>query len=411
MKVGVHPVIRAEQALLGSVLADPAGQAWLLDLVEPGDLVRPYHGQVLAAMNRVRGRGAAPGTLAVHEEIKKDTDLPKSVSSDGVLLADLMEAAPRPAHAPAYAAMVISTGIHRRLSLAASRVSQAAEGSNARAALRMAAQARRELDECQARWEALPEPMRRELPAPAPGRRGQPEIVSQLAAARDEIRRLRRDLTAGAQQELAGRLASVAQHIAAAATVSTDLHEQQVQEPIQARSSRPEAEAAGAQALRDLTAAPSHIPATGAWLRPGHFARIEDGELYTVMREMASVGKPIDPVTVTWEAAKRGIEADAADLADGTGPFATASAREVHRHGLLAEVSQVAHEFQATATDWASPPGTLLSEAAGQLDRLEGSPDHNDHRPAASLARAGDRPATAVQRQIQDRESAREAIS
>ena len=58
MRPGVHPVIRAEQALLGSVLADPGGQAWLLDLVDADDMTRPYHGQVLGAMNRVRGRGA-----------------------------------------------------------------------------------------------------------------------------------------------------------------------------------------------------------------------------------------------------------------------------------------------------------------------------------------------------------------
>ena len=48
MRPGVHPVIRAEQALLGSVLADPGGQAWLLDLVDADDMTRPYHGQVLA---------------------------------------------------------------------------------------------------------------------------------------------------------------------------------------------------------------------------------------------------------------------------------------------------------------------------------------------------------------------------
>jgi replicative DNA helicase len=60
MKPGVHLVIRAEQALLGSVLADPDRQARLLDLVDTDDMTRPYHGQVLGAMNRVRGRGAGP---------------------------------------------------------------------------------------------------------------------------------------------------------------------------------------------------------------------------------------------------------------------------------------------------------------------------------------------------------------
>ena len=106
MKAGVPVVIRAEQALLGAVMSDPAGQAHVLDLVDPDDMTRPYHGQVLAAMQRLRGSGTAPGPLAVYAEIKRDPDLPRSVSHDGVLLAGLMDAAPRPGHAPAYAAIV-----------------------------------------------------------------------------------------------------------------------------------------------------------------------------------------------------------------------------------------------------------------------------------------------------------------
>jgi hypothetical protein len=100
-----------------------------------------------------------------------------------------------------------------------------------------------------------------------------------LATARDEIRRLRRALTAGPQQELTGNLASIARHIAAATTASTDLRERQEQEPIQARPSGPEAEAAGTRALRDLTAATVLISAlhriVGSragrdWLRIAH---------------------------------------------------------------------------------------------------------------------------------------------
>jgi replicative DNA helicase len=93
-------VIRAEQALLGAVLSDPAGQGHLLDLLEPDDMTRPYHGQVLAAMKRLRERGAEPGPLALHAELGHDPDLPRHVAHDGVLLANLMEAAPRPGHAP-----------------------------------------------------------------------------------------------------------------------------------------------------------------------------------------------------------------------------------------------------------------------------------------------------------------------
>src|ERR1700691_675393 len=138
--------------MLGSVLVDPGGQAWLLDLVDADDMTRPYHGQVLAAMNRVRGRGASPGPVALHGKLGKVPDLPRLISHDGVLLADLMEAAPRSDHGPAYAAMVISTGIRRRAELAASRVRHAAESKEASAALQMTNQARAEFDECRARW-------------------------------------------------------------------------------------------------------------------------------------------------------------------------------------------------------------------------------------------------------------------
>src|SRR6266516_370968 len=202
MRAGVSVVIRAEQALLGALLSDPAGQAHLLDLVEPDDMTRPYHGQVLAAMQRLRGSETAPGPLAVYEEIKKDPDLPRTVSHDGVLLAGLMEAAPRADHAPAYAAMVIGSGIRQRVALAASRMTQAAGGQDLEAALAMAARARQQLARCQTRWEALPAPMRRELPVPARDPHGRTGMTRSLAAVRDEIRELRRDLLAGSRQGL-----------------------------------------------------------------------------------------------------------------------------------------------------------------------------------------------------------------
>ena len=304
MRPGVHPVIRAEQALLGSVLADPGGQAWLLDLVDADDMTRPYHGQVLGAMNRVRGRGASPDPVAVREELGKDPDLPRLISHDGVLLADLMEAAPRSDHGPAYAAMVISTGIRRRVELAASRMRQAAESKDANFALRMTRQARGELDRCRARWEALPEPMRRELP-PSPARRGPADITGRLAAVRDEIRGLRHDLGVGASEQLTGRLASIARQVADVAAASASQRERQAGD----RPADPEAEDAGLRALRDLAAAPSQVAAVRGWLRPEHFARASHGELYAVMVAMTDAGKPVDPVTVTWEAARRGVVA------------------------------------------------------------------------------------------------------
>ena len=91
--------IRAEQAMLGAVLSDPAGRQHVLDLVEPADMSRPWHGQVLAAMQRLRERSASPGPSEVYRELQNDPDLPSRISRDGILLADLMEAAPHAAHA------------------------------------------------------------------------------------------------------------------------------------------------------------------------------------------------------------------------------------------------------------------------------------------------------------------------
>src|SRR5882724_4620294 len=116
--------IEAERALLGAVLCDPAGQQEVLDLVRPGDMLRPWHGQVLAAMQRLRGRGVMPSAPDVYQEVQADPDLPQSVARNAVPLADLMEASPRPDHAGAYAAIVIEAAIRERLRLAGSRIEQ-----------------------------------------------------------------------------------------------------------------------------------------------------------------------------------------------------------------------------------------------------------------------------------------------
>ena len=65
----------AEQALLVAILADPPWQQYLLRLVEPGDMFRPWHGQVLAAMQRLHGRGQLPSPQNVYQEIQHDPDL------------------------------------------------------------------------------------------------------------------------------------------------------------------------------------------------------------------------------------------------------------------------------------------------------------------------------------------------
>ncbi len=405
MRTGLPQVLRAEQALLGAVLADPAGQAHVLDLVQHEDMTRPYHGQVLVAMKRLRERGVAPGPLQVYDEVRQDPDLLRSLSHDGVPIAGLMEAAPRPGHAPAYAAMVMGNGIRQRIALAASRMSQVAQGGDLNAALRMAGQARWELDRCRARWEALPEPLRGEPPVPSRDRRDYTGVARGVSGVWDEIRLLREELHARTPHEVGERLAAVAQHVAEIATASAERHERPAQSRAagEGRPRGPDAEAAGLQALRDLAADPACLSAVRGWLRPGHFAKPEHGGLYAVMRDMHAAGKPVDPVTVTWEGSRRGIEADAADMAGGTGAFAVASAREVHRHGVLAEVRQAGEAIQASAADPAASVGQVIRSAGARFSRLEPGPHwpHFQPDPRQAGAREGEllamrRPAAAA---------------
>src|SRR6266567_1311695 len=202
--------IRAEQAFLGAVLSDPAGQQHILDLVRQDDMRRPYHGQVLAAMQRLRARGVQPGPHEVRAELTRDPDLPAETSHRIVYLADLMEAAPRPEHSGAYAAMVIDGGIRQGLALSGSRMAQAAgdPGADLEAALFGAGQARRELEASRSRWEALPEPMRREPRTPSRDEGDYAEAARRAQAVRDEIGRLRADLWTQNSADVEQRLAS-----------------------------------------------------------------------------------------------------------------------------------------------------------------------------------------------------------
>lgn len=364
----------AEQALLGAVLSDSARRQYILDVVRCDDMHRPWHGQVLAAMRRLREQGMIPAPAEVYEELKKDPDLPSSVSRDAVPLVSLMEAG-RAGHASAYAAMVIEGGIRQRLALAGSRMTQAAEdaeGEPLEAGLRMTELARGELDACRARWEALPEPMRRDLPAPGPAFRDR-KAAQQARAIRDEIARLRRDLHVGVSAGVGERLRLIAQQLADAAAVTANMQERQAQGRVAggARPPGPEAEVAGATALRELAAGPGQISVVADWLAPQDFALEEHGEIYAVMRDLDTAGMPVDPVTIGWEAARRGIRADPADLAGRTGVFAVAAAREVHRRGVLARVAHAGRQIQAsTKIDVLSVPA-LLQVADERLRRVE----------------------------------------
>jgi hypothetical protein len=320
-----HPRVWAEQALLGAVLLDPEGEQQMLDLVRSEDMRRPWNGQVLEAMQRVRARGGLPGPVAVYRELHNDPDLPRGVARNAVPVAELMEAAPRAGHAPAYAAMVVEGGIRERLQLMGARVLQASGTGSIEAVHRQAFHGARDLEACRCRWAALPERVRMTASGDAP---------------------------AGPAGKTLGLPAS-----------SRD-----------GGTARPEgtdAQAAGERALRDLAAAPDRLTLVGQWLRPEHFGSARHGELYALMREMHRGGRPVDPVTVAWEAARHGLRVEPERLEGGMAPFAVASAREVHRHGLLAQAAQTGRAIQADTADLGCRPRQMMELAGQRLRALE----------------------------------------
>ena len=351
--------VDAEQALLGAVLADPPGQQYLLGLVEPGDMFRPWHGQVLAAMQRLRGRGQLPSPQNVYQEIQHDPDLPRSVALDAVPLADLLGKSPRTAHAGTYAAIVVEAGIRRRLQLAGSRVAQAAEDGDLDVALGQAARARADLVACAARWTALPARLRNEpgrLPAEEPWQPGR-ENTGRTAAPSHANPPL-------SQNGIVGRDAPVAAGQPGETATTPGTFPARPLVPGAASSTRspgPAAMAAFGAALRDLIDDPCQLAAVRSWLRPEHFTHAASGRLYAVLLDMDASGQPIDPVTVAWAARRRGLRTDPARLAGGTGPFAVASAREVRRLGMLAQITDAGIAIQRDAADPQLAPSRLIA--------------------------------------------------
>jgi replicative DNA helicase len=376
-RAGNDLIIRIEQALLGAVMSDPAQQAGVLDLVHPTDLFRPYHGQVLAAMQRLRARGVAPDPVAVRAELAADPDLPLSTAVDGVLLAGLLQAVSDPRHASAYAAMAIDRGIRQRVMLSGSRMVQAAEAGDLEAAATAVAQAHREVRRCQERWNAVPEPVRRRLPEPVERAHHADQSVWWRRGADDLNGRARQEAQRAdgrsPDDDLAPTPDSPFRTVAASrAAKAKRTRPAEEQPPIRAAG-----EAAGRRLLRDLAAGARHIPAIRSWLRPAHFAIPAHGQIYALICDMNVAGQPIDPVTIAWAASRRGIAASAAGLDGGTAAFAVDSAREVFRLGLLVRTAQTGREIAAAAAD----PQKRLSETLRDARRrLRGTEPECDPR-------------------------------
>lgn len=370
--------VRAEQALLGAVLTDPAGTRHLLALFGPDDMFRPYHAQVAAAMRRLHERGEDPGPREVRTELARDPDIREQVALDGTLLHTLMAATPVPAHPERYAAIVVESSLRRRITELGTRLTQqTAHGASVEAALEASAQARQRLQNMQARWRVLPAQMQQSLRIPTRHAGIYEEIRCRLQDISAKLASLRQSLPLATPETLAEQIAQVANGLADAAARSATIHEREagLAGSAHSRPSGAGAEAAAARALRDLAASPSQIKHVSRWLAPEHFASAPLGDLYQIMRELSAKGMPCDSLLTAWEATRRGVamtpQAIAEALDGGTPGGGIYSARQAHQHAVLARVARAGTGIVAAASDPANPMPAVFLAARAHLRALD----------------------------------------
>ncbi|MDF3291891.1 DnaB-like helicase N-terminal domain-containing protein [Streptomyces silvisoli] len=339
------PLIQAEQAVLGAILLDPDQLPRLSAWLAPDHFYRPLHGALYAAMLHLHAAG--------HEAAKRQPghDVPMSWVTDTLTKAStrirgvtasyahtLIAACPRPAHAPVYGRMVLEGAIHRSVAEHATRLHQAAHADAIR----------REVEgtvhHVQVLTEVLDDLARRWGTEPRATAQPQPQPPSTTASAPSRV-------PDGQLEDEPMLLASLVDH-------STELGE------------------------------------LVAWLRPEDFADPGHGHLYRCLGALHHRGEPIDPLTVLWEAQRRGVLIDGSLDADqilticGTPGIASEHFGErVLRSSLLRTAAASARQVGELSDNRALAPGRLIGYALHAL-----KPVDDVHRRWRIATGASDRP-------------------
>lgn len=347
----MKPLLRAEQAVLGAVLLDPAQLASLAWL-EPGHFYRPAHRALFAAMRDLHHAGQpvldAKGNVPLDWVTGTVAEASRNVRGLSPSYAHtLIAACPRPGHAAMYGRMVLEGAIHRTVTEHAVRLHQAA------------------------RADAL-----------------QGEVDGALHQA---------DVLAGVLSDLARRWGTQARPVArpAAETPAPVA-------PVGERVRQDEL-----LLLDVLTNQPRAMDEVVGWLRPGDFADHAHGQLYRCLGALHHRGEPVDEVTVLWEAQRRGLLADGTltpdavrDLCTGVGAgSAEYLGEQILRSSLTRTAATSATAIRAAAEDEALAPGQLIGHALhvlGQLDEVRARWRSATDPPASTAAPSPPPPAARV---------------
>lgn len=126
------------------------------------------------------------------------------------------------------------------------------------------------------------------------------------------------------------------------------------------------------QVLRDLIHDPGQLAIIAGGLDGQHFSRHGHAALFRLLEDMRAARIPIDPVTVGWEAARRGLDTDPRQLGGGVGLFAAAGAAELRRQAILRRISEAGIAIRAAAAASGSCP-TSWTSATHSNHRRQGN--------------------------------------
>lgn len=321
----MNPLLRAEQAALGSLLLDPT-QLSHLDWLAPDHFYRPVHQALYAALRKLRNDDH-PALAEEAVPLSWVTDAVDEASLHvrgltAVYAHTLISACPRAAHAPVYGRMVLEGAIHRSITRHAIRLHQAA------------------------RADAL---------------RGEVEGALHYA-----------DVLNGVLSELAQRWGSEPRPVAPATPLATA--------PVAPPLVRADQVAEDERFLLAVLAErPKAMEEVVGWLRPDDFADPAHGQVYRCLGALHHRCEPIDRITLLWEAQRRGLMGDGtlssdqlAAICDGVGSgSAEWLGEQVMRSSVTRTAANSARTVRALAENEALSPGRLINHALHALGPLD----------------------------------------
>ncbi|SEO73345.1 DnaB-like helicase N terminal domain-containing protein [Actinacidiphila rubida] len=302
----------AEQALLGALLLDPEQLAGVPDL-RSDHFANPSHSALFAAMRTLTppdpdAHRASPVWLTAVLKTAATTAL----GLDAPYIHTLINACPRPEHAPVYAQMIRAEHVRRALREHAMQMEQLADDSTlpepATVVLEQADALGRFLDRAEPQWPRQSGPVPRAAPAPAN------EVLAE-----EDLDAERLLLAAG-------------------------------------------------------TAHPEDLARMG-WLHPEDFRLPLHRDLYRCLTAMTRHGDPIDPITVLWNAqqhaALHGTDpARVLDFLHQAAGSAEHWAEHLYIRALLTTARTAGHEITALTDDPAHAPHHLIPAARRALAPL-----------------------------------------